>query len=78
MHVRFEKDFDYTPSGNRMVQIAYKAGWQGTVKAECGTEAIADGKAVEAEAPSRDPLDHDSDGKKGGSLPGHRKAKADA
>lgn len=76
MHVRFEQDFDYTPSAQPRVQIAYKAGWQGPVKAECGAQAIAAGKAVEVPTPPRvDPLDHDADGRKGGSLPRRRKGR---
>lgn len=76
MHVRFTEDFNYTPSGEPRVQIAYKAGWQGPVKAECRAQAIALGKAVEVETPKRaDPLDHDGNGTKGGSRSDPRKAK---
>lgn len=74
MHVRFEQPHDYTPSADPRVTIAYPAGYSGPVKRECGLRAIELGRAVEIVAPSRDPLDHDGDGRKGGSRA--RKAKA--
>lgn len=76
MHVRFLADFDYTPSADPRIQIAYRAGWSGPVRRECGERAIVEGRAEEIDTPaqsqSRDPLDHDGDGRKGGSLPGRR------
>ncbi|HYC66647.1 hypothetical protein [Brevundimonas sp.] len=62
MRVRFTADFDYTPSGERRVTIAYRAGMELTVKREAGEAAVRAGKAEELS----DPLDHDGDGKKGG------------
>lgn len=50
MKVRFVRAFDYTPSLRRQVSIAYKAGWSGTVKRECGEAAVAAGAAVEINA----------------------------
>lgn len=47
MRVRFTHDYDYTPSGERRVTIAYKAGQELTVKREAGEAAVAAGKAVE-------------------------------
>jgi hypothetical protein len=46
MKVRFIANFDYTPSLERRVTIAYRAGWRGTVKRECAERAIAEGAAV--------------------------------
>lgn len=63
MRVRFSHDFDYTPSGEPRVTIAYLAGMEETVKREAGEAAVAAGKAVEI----AHPLDHDGDGRKGGS-----------
>lgn len=63
MRVTFKRDFDYTPSGERRVTIAYKAGTTETVKREAGDAAIAAGAA---EVVKPDPLDHDQNGKKGG------------
>lgn len=45
--VRFLEDFDFRPTGNSLV--AYLAGMEETVKRKCADEAIAQGKAVEAE-----------------------------
>lgn len=66
MRVRFTKDFDYTPTGERRVTIAYKAGHELTVKREAGEAAVAAGRAVEVAAAGNDALDHDGDGRKGG------------
>lgn len=71
MHVRFLADYDYTPSADRRITIAYKAGQERSVRRECGEAAIALGRAEEI-AP--DPLDHDGAGRKGGSRA--RRAKA--
>lgn len=49
MKVRFTADFDYTPSLKRRVTYAFRAGWSGTVKRECGEAAIAAGTAEEIE-----------------------------
>ena len=70
MRIKFTADFDYTPSAERRVTIAYKAGQELTVKREAGEAAIAAGRAEEVEPfNGADPLDHDNNGKKGGSLP---------
>lgn len=72
MRVRFTKDYDYTPSGERRVLIAYKAGMELTVKREAGEAAIAAGRAKEVEPfNGADPakFDHDKDGSPGGSKP---------
>lgn len=63
MRVTFKRDYDYTPSAERRVTIAYKAGTTETVKREAGEAAIKAGAAEEAKP---DPLDHDDNGKKGG------------
>ncbi|WP_298698191.1 hypothetical protein [uncultured Brevundimonas sp.] len=81
MRVRFTEDYDYTPTEEPRVQIAFRAhgGPEGdgvyTVRRECGVAAVAAGKAVEV-AP--DPLDHDGDGRKGGSRPKAKKTDAEA
>ncbi|NSL22019.1 hypothetical protein [Agrobacterium tumefaciens] len=41
--VRFKQDYDYKPTIQST--IAYKAGWEGTVRRECAEEAVAAGKA---------------------------------
>jgi hypothetical protein len=70
MRVKFSKDYDYTPSGERRVTIAYKAGMDLTVKREAGEAAVKAGAAEEVKEVTRpDPLDHDGDGKKGGAKP---------
>lgn len=47
MRVKFTKDYDYTPTGERRVTIAYKAGMDLTVKREAGEAAVAAGAARE-------------------------------
>ena len=73
MRVRFLKNRNWTPPEERRITVAYKKGMELTVKREWGERMVKDGDAVEIDAPVRDPLDHDLDGRKGGSLP---KAKA--
>lgn len=80
MRVKFSKDFDYTPSQERRVLIAYKAGMELTVKREAGEAAVAAGRAEEVEPfNGADPAKFDHDGRDGpgGSLPkAKRTAKA--
>ena len=73
MRFQFTAPFDYTPSEEPRIQIAYRpdGGAEGdgvyVVKREAGEAAQAAGKGMEIDAPAtRDPLDHDSDGRKGG------------
>lgn len=76
MRIKFIKDYDYTPTGERRVTIAFKAGMTETVKREAGEAAIAAEAGVEVKPFNGAPLnkvDHDGDGRPGGSLP---KAKA--
>lgn len=73
-HVLFTEAFDFTPKEDRRVTLSFKAGHQGAVRKDCADQAIAAGKAKKVPAPSRkkaeqDPLDHDGDGRKGGSAP---------
>jgi hypothetical protein len=81
MRVRFTHPYDYTPSEDARVLIAFsptggpeKDGVY-TVRRECGEAAVKAGKAEEV---SQDPLDHDRDGRKGGSLPKVKKTDAEA
>lgn len=80
MRVRFTEPFDYVPTEDPRILVAFSpkggAGKDGvyTVRRECGEAAIAAGKAEEIGA---DPLDHDLDGRKGGSLPKAKKADAE-
>lgn len=72
MRVSFNRDFDYTPSAERRVTIAFKAGTTETVKREAGEAAIAADAAVEVKHFNNAPLDkvdHDGDGRAGGSRP---------
>lgn len=88
MRFQFTDHFDYTPSGEPRIQIAYRpdGGAEGdgiyTVKREAGEAAQAAGKGSEIDIPAtRDPLDHDGDGRKGGfaqKTPGAVKADAEA
>ncbi|MEN5147182.1 hypothetical protein [Brevundimonas diminuta] len=81
MRVRFTEPYDYTPSEEPRVLIAFSpnggAEQDGvyTVRRECGEAAVKAGKAVEI---AQDPLDHDGDGRKGGSLPKAKKTSAEA
>jgi len=81
MRVRFTEAFDYTPSEEPRVLIAFSPNGGSekdgayTVRRECGEAAVKAGKAVEI-APG--PLDHDGDGRKGGSLPKVKKTSAEA
>lgn len=63
MRVRFSQDFDYTPSKERRVTIAYKAGWEGTVKREAGEAAVALGCADELTDPAQPPQPPESEPK---------------
>lgn len=55
MRVKFLKDYDYTPSGERRTTTAYKAGMVETVKVEAGEEAIRLGYAeLSPEVATRD------------------------
>lgn len=81
MRVRFTEPYDYTPSEEQRVLIAFsptggpdKDGVY-TVRRECGEAAVKAGKAVEV---GQDPLDHDGDGRKGGSLSKVKKTDAEA
>lgn len=77
MRVRFTHAFDYTPQEEQRVQLAYRPDGGPnkdgayTVRRECGEAAIAAGAASEVD---QDPLDHDGDGRKGGSLAKRRKS----
>lgn len=68
MRVKLKRDRDFTPADERRVTVAYKAGMEVTVKRAWGDVMVADGDAEEIDPPARDPLDHDGDGRKGGSL----------
>lgn len=75
MRIQFTHDYDYTPSAERRVTYAFKAGTTETVKREAGEAAIAAGAGVEVPHFNNAPLDkvdHDGDGRAGGS---RRKAK---
>lgn len=81
MRVRFTEPYDYTPSEEPRVLIAFSPNGGAekdgvySVRRECGEAAVKAGKAVEI-AP--DPLDHDGDGRKGGSLSKAKKTSAEA
>lgn len=51
--VLFSRDFNFKPSGARLVRIKYRAGEAHTVKRECADAAKSAGAAVELEPPSR-------------------------
>lgn len=68
MRVKFKRDRNWTPPEERRITVAYKQGMELTVKREWGDQMVRDGDAVEVEPPTRAPLDHDDDGRKGGSM----------
>lgn len=57
MRVHFTSDYDYVPSDEPRVTIAYKAGMELTVKREAGEAAVAAGKAEELAPPKREEAD---------------------
>lgn len=69
MRVRFKRDRNWTPPEQRGITVAYKAGMELTIKRAWGEQMKADGDLEEIDPPARDPLDHDGDGRKGGSAP---------
>ena len=81
MRVRFTESFDYIPSEEPRVLIAYRAAGGAnkdgiyTVKRECGEAAVQAGAGEEV---ASDPLYHDQDGRKGGSLPKAKHTDAEA
>lgn len=78
MRVRFLRSWPYTPSRNRQVTIEYPAGFEGTVKRECGEAAVSAGAAEElADFNGADlaAFDHDADGRPGGSRRGPARAR---
>ena len=66
MRVKFKRDRNWTPPEERRITIAYKAGWEGTIKRAWGEQMRDDGDLDEVASPARDPLDHDANGRKGG------------
>ena len=44
--VTFLKDFDYTPSNDTYITIAYKFGMEVEVEEECADRAVASGAAL--------------------------------
>lgn len=55
MRVRFLSNHDFRPPERKgRVTIAYKAGWEGTVRRCCGEPAVEMGKAVPLPAPMRE------------------------
>lgn len=54
MWIVFEQNFDFTPSADRRVTIAYRAGPEPqNVTRECCAAAVAAGKAKRVKAPAR-------------------------
>lgn len=61
MKVRFLAPFRYLPSHFKgRVMLAYRPGYVGTVKRECGEQAVAEGKAVSLEPPPSAPAPTDA------------------
>lgn len=55
MRVKFLANHDFRPPERKgRTTIAYKAGWEGTVRRCCGDEAVAKGSAIELPPPMRD------------------------
>lgn len=53
MWVKFDRDHDFRPPEKRRVCIAYKAGMTCFVRRVCAMDAIAKGRAVQVERPSK-------------------------
>lgn len=74
MKVRFTENYDYTPTEEPRITVAFRAdgGPLGdgtyTVRKECGQKAVAAGKAEDLTFNGADPakFDHDQDGAAGG------------
>lgn len=69
MRVRILRNRDFTPPEERRITVAYPKDSELTVKRAWGEALVKAGDAEEIDPPARDPLDHDGDGRKGGSLP---------
>lgn len=66
--VKFTENYDYRPSMQPMVMVAYKAGMTRTVTRECAEAAVAAGKAQQVSKPNRkDRSESKSEGKGDGS-----------
>lgn len=66
MRVKMMKTRNWIPPEERRITVKYRARQEYTVKREWGDDMVAAGDAFEVEAPARDPLDHDNNGRKGG------------
>jgi hypothetical protein len=49
--VRFRRNFDFTPAGDRRATVAYRAGTVANVTRECVVAAVTGRKAVRLKAP---------------------------
>lgn len=67
MRLRFSDTVNFVPPEDRRITVKFRAGQEYTVKREWAAAIVADGDAVEVDPPQRDPLDHDDNGRKGGS-----------
>lgn len=74
--VHFFVDHTFTPpERGRMSSVKYKGGkTYAGVRRICADAVVAQGKGEIVETPPRHPLDHDGDGRKGGSLPKSKRA----
>lgn len=84
MRIRVLRTRTLTPD-DRRTAVRFVAGWEGTTKRAWGEVLVVDGDAEEIAIPARlpppkpaDPLDHDRDGHKGGSVPGQGRRRAPA
>lgn len=62
MRVKFSADYHYTPSLERRLTYAYKAGEEYTVKREAGEAAVAAGVAKEVKGHTRAKDDDETKG----------------
>lgn len=67
MRVKMLKTRNFIHPEDKRLTTKYLADGEYTVKREHGAALVAEGDAREIRAPRRDPLDHDGDGRKGGS-----------
>lgn len=65
MRIRMLRTRNYIPKDERRITVKHRAGQEYTIKREWGDDMVAAGDAFEVEAPARDPLDHDNNGRKG-------------
>lgn len=55
MRVKFRRDRDWTPPEDHRITVAYKQGWEGTIKRSWGQAMQAAGDLEEIDPPAAEP-----------------------